>query len=409
MRVTYTKNHWVASAALCLLIQSPAHAGSAPSAKNPKNPELEAEAAEESTNLIWRIGAGAAWRRFDGVKFSSGSFSPGFARNIFSLAQRGQRSGRVGSSGSFADRLYDDGFVFTDAATRNPNSFLPGTTSNWGYNNDSQVSGGNLTYRGDGGSRTQVSKQSSESGASWAEDDIDAASPVINIDVLYPVNETLRIGGEFGFMYANFDASNRGSTFSGRITATRESTRVTDVYDLQGVVPPSAPYSGTFGINFSEPLIDNIPTSRSVSRSVDSVETVDFFNRVDESVDVDAFLLSVGTKVEKQWGKVFVDGAAGLGVNVVNWDASYDETLFSRRNGGTRREVASWEDRSSGTDVLLSFYLQASVGIDLSERVSAQIFGRYDWTEELRESVGPSDFSVDLSGPTAGAMIGIKF
>ena len=92
----------------------------------------------------WRLSAGPAYRHFGGVDFDTGFYS---TAAMFPVLVPQLSAGRadslealgLGSTSAFADRTYGDGFVFMDDNTSAPNSFLPGTTASWGYQNDSQV------------------------------------------------------------------------------------------------------------------------------------------------------------------------------------------------------------------------------------------------------------------------------
>jgi len=53
--------------------------------------------------------------------------------------------------------------------------------------------------------------------------------------------------------------------------------------------------------------------------------------------------------------------------------------------------------------------LQGTLTVPIGSKVSLSGFGRYDWSDDLEAEVGPSRFSVDLSGWSAGVLVGINF
>jgi hypothetical protein len=59
--------------------------------------------------------------------------------------------------------------------------------------------------------------------------------------------------------------------------------------------------------------------------------------------------------------------------------------------------------------VLPGAFVQGAVELPLTERISLTGFGRYDWSQSLDGSVGPSSFSMDPTGWSLGAMVGVRF
>ena len=96
-------------------------------------------------------------------------------------------------------------------------------------------------------------------------------------------------------------------------------------------------------------------------------------------------------------------------LNVADWDARRNDRLFQVTNGGPPVEINSLRFRDSGTDLLFGAYLQAAVGYQINDALSVQATLRYDWNESLRDSVGDSDFDVDLSGFSFGLSVNHTF
>jgi hypothetical protein len=359
-------------------------------------------AVEPARESQWRISAGAIWRDIGDVRFHTGSHSQRL--RLPNLVGREFRHlpTAAGPLGTIAPRNYRDGFVHTDAGTAND-----GFTWNWGYDESSQVQGDQLVYSLAQGSQRTVSRRSSLSDASWQDDSEFEPGPYIEIDRLFPLSERVLVGPQFNFSFIRIDSQQAGSTFAQHQSSEQRSFQLTDRFDLDGVIPPLAPYAGTEA--GPGPLINNLPSSRSLTSFHRDSRTADFFNRVDESFDLDLFTLGAGAHIEYDLDKVFIQGSAGLALNVADWEASHRETLYVSRDGGKAESYRNWTARESGTDLLLGAYVQTKVGVQLTERLSVSGFARYDWSQSLTGNVGPSSFDVGLDGLSAGVMVGFTF
>ena len=98
----------------------------------------------------------------------------------------------------------------------------------------------------------------------------------------------------------------------------------------------------------------------------------------------------------------------GLALNVADWSASYEETLNVRSNGGAAHAIKSWKSSESGTDVLPGFYIETTVQVELTSRISTYVGGRYDWSQGMDEKVGPSHVQFEPGGWTAMLGLTIK-
>jgi hypothetical protein len=152
---------------------------------------------------------------------------------------------------------YDNGFVLADVSGNAANTW------NWGYNNASQVSGGALTLnRTDFGSPApRVGAQSSVGRDSNFGGEITGGFEFVRFDFR---KRDARLGFEIGYSYRSISAS-ASATASGNLLYT------TDQYALNGIVPPTAPYAGTF--NGPGPILGLAPASHTVISS-SATETV---------------------------------------------------------------------------------------------------------------------------------------
>ena len=348
----------------------------------------------------WRVSSGYIWRSFDNVQFQTGSFS----QHAFSRAPFGDNRfvlPLVGDRFAPDNRLYDDGFLLIDVS-----GSADGLTWNWGYDDAGQISGDTLVLRNSHGTARDVTGSSAYKASTW-QDSVDTGGPYVQVDYLVDVSDRVSIGPQLSVAHFNLDTARRSSTFNARSTSTEYRVTVEDTVDLGGIIPPLAPFEGSF--DGPGALIAIVPTNRSVDRSQTGFGSIDLFNEIDERLDADILTISPGVSAEFSHERLFVSVAAGMAINVVDWDAHHDETLFVSRNGGRPSVADSWHSHNSGTDVLLGAYVQAAAGVEVTERVSISGFVRYDWSEDFHGTVGPSSFDLDMSGFSGGVMATIQF
>lgn len=351
----------------------------------------------------FRASAGYIYRNLGEARFHSGSRSQNYLLPQIFGGDSSRMPG-IGSRGALGNRQYKDGFVFIDST-----GSTDGLTWFWGYNDAAQIQGGQLTFTAPGGKERETSAFSSYSpGGSFAED-IEEGGPYVQLEYMMGLNETgsLAWGPQLGFSFIDFDLSQSSTTFAAGQSFTDYDVTYTDRYDLGGIIAPLAPYQGTS--DGPGPLIKNQPDSRSASYRKSDSGSVFFHNRVRESLDVEMYTFSPGISLEIRKNAIYANAAAGLAVNVVNWEAHNQETLYMTRNHGKAKPIKSWHDRASDTDILFGAYVQGTVGAQLTEKVSVSAFGRYDWNQDLHGSVGPSSFDANLSGLSAGAMVTFRW
>ncbi len=264
----------------------------------------------------------------------------------------------------------------------------PGTglTTNFSYRNDGQVNAAadTLTFGSTGGTAFGNPGRVGDG-------DDKGASPYVDLLYLVPIAEGLSAGFSMTFSASGLDSSVRSPFQRFGVTST-------DVYELSGVIPPLAPYTGS--VEGPGPVIPNAPATRTVTQAL--VGTQDY---VFES-QTDLYSLAFGGDLRWQpGGKWFVTAGAGVVLNVVDWDAGYSVTLLNPATGAPAPVSAS----ASGTSLLLGVYGEVGVGYEITEDWSVNSFFRYDATEDLKDSVGGSDFETDLSGWSLGLGLEYRF
>jgi hypothetical protein len=357
-------------------------------------------------SVIWRFGAGAASRSLGPVKFNTGWYSQ--ASDVRQFLESSSSTTPFGPATGYADRVYLDGFVFRDINTENPNSFLPGTTAYWGYVNDSQVQNGNLVFSGKGSSTAFQQKYGASNRSEWSGGSDEIAVPVIRAEMLIPVSKWANAGVQVSYTHLSDDASHMSSPFSGFQKSTRVALAVADIYDLHGIIPPLAPYTGVFDPIGPAPLIDNIPAQRLLTADQSHAQTMFFRNRIKENFSMEMHTFSWGPTFETKWHFLSLALGTGIGFNVVDWDAEFKEELLAI-NGKNTKTLRTWHRQSGDTDVLPSFYLQGEIGLQIVRFCRLTAFARYDWMNELNATVGRSQLSRDLNGQSIGGMLDFTF
>lgn len=370
-----------------------------PQSKAPVLPPPALGTASQSPHF--RVSAGWMHRSLGGVHFQSVSRSQSVRVPRF-FGQDTRRDAPVGSADKVGDRFYEDGFVKVDQGT-----FYDGTTAHWGYDDNAQVQGDGLEFHASGSRHeTTPATTAYEPAGEWNFDS-EGSAPVIQLDWAYEINPVWSLGLQAQWSLLGIDGSHRGSNVSATRTARDYRVNFTDRYALQGIIPPTAPYQGSGSGN--GPLLDNLPGSRSLTEKLIGEDRVDLFNDVRESLEVDLNTVSLGPSVSARLGPVSLQAAAGLALNIASWDASYQESLLVARNGGKASTLAKWSEKAGGTDVLPGFFLQGALILPVTTRITLTGFGRYDWSKTLHGDIGPSTFSVDPGGWSAGAIIGVAF
>ena len=382
---------------LLLLVPVAAWAGTSP--KAPVDPPVSPPADPARRDRFY-FSAGWMWRETGGVDVRARSRSRHQPLPRLFPAS-GSALPPVGATDSFADRVYADGSVLIDAGTLGD-----GTTSAWGYDHDSQVQDGALQYHASG-RRWESGSGTRDLEAIESAIDGSGGAPVVELGWEHAMNDRVALGAQLQWSFLDIEGSfeqSRDFSWQNRSNFTLD---FTDTYDLQGVVPPAAPYQGS-GAGFG-PLLGNQPTDRQVRERAAGGEHVRFFNRLENEIDLRLHTLSAGPTVRGQFGPVSGFGGLGLALNIVDWEASQSEWLAYSRDGGGSRPVREWSDRRQGTDVLPGLYLQGGLSWAVTPSLWLTAFGRYDWSDSLDESDGPSSFSFDPGGWSGGLLLGWSF
>lgn len=360
----------------------------------------------------WRWSTGYQWRQLGSVGWRPG----GPAQH--SIPWLVDRPGRSSSSATLpslgiGDHVYDDGYVRVGANTAHT-----GNTEFWGYSNASQYDNVDFNLSLHKTLNNTVSNtlagMSSRAGAGWS-NELEGSgvftsleSPDLYAWVFEHGSASLSLESSYTF------AENGTSQFVGHLySVLQHSVKVSkataegsllDVYSVNGVKVPAAPYAGTFG--GSGPQIGNAPNpflrvvtpgSGATSTSTSSLTALLYSNAV-ESFHADLHSFSLGPKFSVDMDRVRLGWGLGLAINVASWEADSQERLYLSEKGGGARLLQERDMHESATDVLAGFCLESTCQVTLTQNASLFLACRYDWSQNLGAGVGSSNFHFDPGG-----------
>ncbi len=272
------------------------------------------------------------------------------------------------ATGGTTDRIYDNGSVKVDSSGNTGNQ-----TWNWSYADAAQVdaAGGLINF-------TTLQSSPGDGRA----DDLDPA-PGAEITGLWLFTKLGRveIGLEAGATWGRLSFNDSSSISS-------PTTSITDAYALGGLIPPAAPYSGSF--DGPGPLIGDSPV-----RTTGSVAATLTGNR---RLEGDIWGLKFGPALHLPINEWFsFDLSGGPALAYLTADFRYAESVTAA-GLATPRSASESND-----DVLVGGYIRAQMNVLLSDHWSVfggaeyQIFRDFDITAGSRTaeiSLGGSIFAV---------------
>lgn len=354
----------------------------------------------------WSLSAGPAYRHLEGTRYRGSSRSQ-FLRLPSFVGEDTLFVPPIGPGGAIGERSYDNGFVNTDGATE-----VDGTTWNWGYAQDSQVVENDLVFNATGFESIR-SDHFDQNKASRDSKDYDEVRPHIQLN--FQSNRVTSNGLRWGFGIAvNETPADHDVRFSNyNQLQVRDDYRIdwTDSYDLQGITPPLAPYSGSY--DGPGPIIDNIPSDRDSVATLINTGTARFTNSVSASFHGALFTFSGGPTLSYEREKFTLRAGVGATVSILDWRGSQRETvLLTETSGGDTTRVTKfrdWRDHESGVKLIPGLFAQADAIWHYHESWFLSGFARVDAAHAPKLDVGASSFEFDPSGYTVGLQIGLSF
>lgn len=269
------------------------------------------------------------------------------------------------ATGGGLDRTYEDGFVLVDSSGN-----AGGKTWYWGYDNSSQVNTAADT----------ITMNAVTSGGDAAINDI-VGDPYVGGELTYTryffewgrANWGLELGGSFMPVEIEDDS-----------TLTTLLTSVSDSFSLGGVVPPAAPYAGTFegpGV-----VIGDAPTRTGAERQASFAGH--------REVETTAFAIRLGPSVDIPLGKpLWMQLSGGLHALYADTEFSYRETVTVQGAAQPFQQTGS----ASEQDWIFGAYLRGQVLWTLSSSVGVFANVEYLMTDELEISAGNHRATLDFS------------
>lgn len=350
----------------------------------------------------WRFAAGVLQRRIGRTaSVAADSFSRHESIPTYGM-NRTQHGRNPGAMNGFADREYDNGYVFMDAWTA-----LDGGTKMWGLENGGQVHDGYVEFNVMTGERSTRSRVIEATACNWEKSSDREWAGFAAVDWLFFQRQGFSVGLGLNASRASFSSAGVGSTFYDHQSWQTVRTTVSDQYALTGagfVADPTA-----WAAEESRPVIDNIPVQRTTRSQVTESGSYTAFNAVSQTIAMDLYTLSAGVSLGFDWWRLQVAGMAGPTVNYVDADGVYAEALYANQAGGDATIVNTWRASHAEAEFMTGFYLQAGLFYNVYRGLQLGVFGRYDWLEDFLGSVGPLQYTVSPSGGSYGASLGVNF
>jgi hypothetical protein len=278
-----------------------------------------------------------------------------------------------GLNGDPVNREYEDGYNRVDFFNNGR-----GLTWNWGYDNAAQYNPVDRTLALHSTARTGYGASAD------ASDDPQLGFELKYGRVLGILGENKPWGFEAAFGYMNLSIQDD--------SALSTAQRITDTYALGVVIPPPAPYQGTF--NGPGPLIPDQPTR--------SIETAAASGR--NELDGNLFALRLGPFLEVPLSRKFVS-QFGLGLSLI-----YADTDYSYRETATFADGTSFTDSASdsASDLLVGGYLQGQLGYAINPSWSVLAVLRIETASGLTVEAGQREAELEL-GATFHALLGVGY
>jgi len=286
-------------------------------------------------------------------------------RADFSAANRVAPIPAGPEAGGAVDRVYADGAVRRDASGN-----ADGTTWNWEYFHSSQV-----TPDGSG----LAMHATTENPLRDSNDRTDDPHPGFELNYARMLGEWAGAtwGVELGLNWVdvqlNDDAALQANLY-----------QVTDLYPLDGTIPPEAPYTGS--LDGPGPLLGSTPT-----RTLDSATARGLGQR---QIEGDLLGFKLGPVLDIPLGDwLSAQFSGGLAVARFDGEFSYSETV-TVGNGAAQ----SFQDAVSAEEWLVGGYVRGQISCRVTERIGVYAAAEFMGLESLDMEASTRSAHLDLSG-----------
>jgi len=280
-----------------------------------------------------------------------------------------------------AGPAFDDGFVRRDISGN-----AGGKTTYWGYLNNNQVVGNNLEMHSATSPRDGTSQSFTDSPQTGFE--LSYGRELGRFKLFGRDNTVWGVEGGFGSM--DFSVKHT-DTLAGN------TLRTTTTFGLGGILPPVAPFAGTY--TGPGPLLDATSNGASVSSVVAS-------STMTAKVDALLYGVKVGPFLEVPlFKRVSLQLGAGLALLNAEADLIFGDQVTVGGSGGS---PALWADKYTKSEWIVGAYGRATVAYAFSDAISLFLGAQYEHLGNL-EVRGPGRQATLELGSTIEAMAGIRF
>jgi hypothetical protein len=291
-----------------------------------------------------------------------------------------------GPDAAGADHLYNDGYVRVDSSGN-----AGGLTWNWGYRDASQAPGDDAMHF----HAVQPDSASGYSGSSRHLGSEFFNDPQPGFELIYQrvlgrLFPSARWGLEAAFGYTDLDLRDNRSATGVPVTLT------TDTYPLNGLIPPSAGYNGTF--DGPGTLLGDTPT-RNITADTATVTSL-------QKLSGRLYTLRLGPFAE--WNFTHhLSLAASVGLTLVPATVDYDfSETATLDSGGTFQESG----HSSRTKLLYGPYVGGMLRYDFNERWGVYVGAQFQSLTDLKQSIGSRTARLDPGATVYGtAGVSLRF
>lgn len=300
------------------------------------------------------------------------SYDPSWTKNFRLGALTGLGiKGQVKLRGSFsangnnpAAGIYDDGYVRTEGPGNDS-----GLTSYWGYENATQVSGGNLTFHS--------ASSFTANGSSSLDQDFSVGAELAYGGVIKQW-ERLRLGWEFGFGYLPISMKSSGST-PGSVSLN------TYNYNLDGIIILGSSWHGQ--PNSDGPLLDSTVDSTSSSSAPGTV-------KMGGTLDADFFTFRLGPTLFYDVSSRFgLSGGIGPAFGILSETYQFNEKI-TYGSGSTAQAKGSF----GNTDFVYGGYINLLGTVHVEPNGDLYMGVQYMPMSSSKFGKGGREASLDLSG-----------
>jgi hypothetical protein len=361
-----------------------------------RDPAMAALREERNGDAATRTGAGSVWGWLwlgcvlAGVNGNVSAAEWASSKNRFNLNTHigfnieanferlgGVSGSNVGSELRGTDHFYDDGFNRVDATGN-----AGGATQFWGYDSASQVVGESL-----------VMSSYSATGTGRIEAVTDA--PHWGAELTYARelgwNSSYWWGVEIGWSWTDLSIREQ-STMQGDATVLR------DAYALNGMVPPAAPYAGTFG--GAGPRLSDAP-ERTLQTLSGAAQTTGKYE-----LDGSMYVMRVGLIYETPFSSwLSLQFGGGVAGGYVDSTFSFEETT---NLAGSRQSVVRGSDQSD--DFVGGAYAHGGLAFHFHEDFMASVGLQYNYLGTFSQEAAGRKAELDFSSALYLSIgLGVKF